>query len=127
MEKSPRHVIYRCAARCAALCMLHSSASWLALAAACMRSHRVTAVCAMPPPHCFWLLALCCRTMVERAEAEQRVVLTRDRTFVAAAYSDQAFLVQSDTKQQQVCVGGRGGAGGTCATVACRDQRETLA
>lgn len=27
--------------------------------------------------------------MVERAEAEQRVVLTRDRTFVAANYSDQ--------------------------------------
>lgn len=40
--------------------------------------------------------------MVERAEAEARLVLTRDRTFVAANYSDQAFLVQSDTKQQQV-------------------------
>ncbi|KAI7838473.1 hypothetical protein COHA_007736 [Chlorella ohadii] len=42
------------------------------------------------------------RTMVERAEAEQRVVLTRDRTFVAANYSDQAYLVQRDTKREQL-------------------------
>ncbi|PRW45423.1 Carbohydrate-Binding Module Family 45 [Chlorella sorokiniana] len=42
------------------------------------------------------------RAMVERAEAEQRVVLTRDRTFVQANYSDQAYLVQRDTKREQL-------------------------
>lgn len=41
----------------------------------------------------------------------QRVVLTRDRTFVAANYSDQAFFVQRSTKREQLEeVGGPAGA-----------------
>jgi uncharacterized protein with PIN domain len=40
--------------------------------------------------------------MVERAEEEGRVILTRDRTFIAASYSEQAYLVTADTKRQQL-------------------------
>lgn len=42
------------------------------------------------------------RAMVERAEGEGRVVLTRDRTFISAAYCDQAYLVTADTKRRQL-------------------------
>ncbi|KAI3425010.1 hypothetical protein D9Q98_008392 [Chlorella vulgaris] len=42
------------------------------------------------------------RVMVERAEEEGRVILTRDRTFIAASYSEQAYLVTADTKRQQL-------------------------
>lgn len=30
------------------------------------------------------------------------MILTRDRTFIAASYSEQAYLVTADTKRQQL-------------------------
>ena len=54
-------------------------------------SHLCLPCCHCPTPEPPLLFPLR-RAMVERAEAEQRVVLTRDRTFVAANYSDQARM-----------------------------------
>lgn len=40
--------------------------------------------------------------MVDIAQAEERVVLTCDRTFIRMGYSDQAFYVRTTNKQEQV-------------------------
>ncbi|GAB4821276.1 hypothetical protein N2152v2_008322 [Parachlorella kessleri] len=42
------------------------------------------------------------RCLVERAEEEGRVVLTRDQTFITAGYTYQAYLVRAETKQAQL-------------------------
>jgi len=43
-----------------------------------------------------------CRQMVDVAQAEERVILTCDRTFIRMGYSDQAFYVRTTNKQEQV-------------------------
>ena len=43
-----------------------------------------------------------CRQMVDIAQAEERVILTCDRTFIRMGYSDQAFYVRTTNKQEQV-------------------------
>ncbi len=43
-----------------------------------------------------------CRQMVDVAQAEGRVILTCDRTFIRMGYSDQAFYVRTTNKQEQV-------------------------
>ena len=40
--------------------------------------------------------------MVDIAEAEERVILTCDRTFIRMGYSEQAFFVRTTNKQEQV-------------------------
>lgn len=40
--------------------------------------------------------------MVDLAEAEERVILTCDRTFIRMGYSEQAFYVRTSNKQEQV-------------------------
>ncbi len=40
--------------------------------------------------------------MVDVAQAEERVILTCDRTFIRMGYSDQAFYVRTTNKQEQV-------------------------
>lgn len=40
--------------------------------------------------------------MVDIAQAEERVILTCDRTFIRMGYSDQAFYVRTTNKQEQV-------------------------
>ena len=40
--------------------------------------------------------------MVEQAEEERRVVLTCDRHFVRARYSDHTFYVRSERKSDQL-------------------------
>ena len=42
------------------------------------------------------------RQMVDVAQAEERVILTCDRTFIRMGYSDQAFYVRTTNKQEQV-------------------------
>ena len=42
------------------------------------------------------------RQMVDIAQAEERVILTCDRTFIRMGYSDQAFYVRTTNKQEQV-------------------------
>ena len=42
------------------------------------------------------------RALVERAAAEGRAILTRDRAFVGARYSDATYFVASETKQAQL-------------------------
>ena len=46
--------------------------------------------------------ALYRRQMVDIAQAEERVILTCDRTFIRMGYSDQAFYVRTTNKQEQV-------------------------
>lgn len=43
-----------------------------------------------------------CRWLVECAENDGRVVLTRDMAFMVARYTDQMFYVRSNTKQTQL-------------------------
>ena len=45
---------------------------------------------------------MACRQMVDIAQAEERVILTCDRTFIRMGYSDQAFYVRTTNKQEQV-------------------------
>ena len=40
--------------------------------------------------------------MVDTAQAEERVILTCDQTFIRMGYSDQAFYVRTTNKQEQV-------------------------
>ena len=40
--------------------------------------------------------------MVDIAQAEERVVLTCDRTFIRMGYSEQAFYVRTTSKREQV-------------------------
>jgi uncharacterized protein with PIN domain len=42
------------------------------------------------------------RKLVEQAEEEQRVILTKDTIFYDRRLSDQVYFVQSDTKQNQL-------------------------
>eukprot|EP01024_Parvocaulis_polyphysoides_P007094 TRINITY_DN12138_c1_g1_i1.p1 TRINITY_DN12138_c1_g1~~TRINITY_DN12138_c1_g1_i1.p1 ORF type:complete len:445 (-),score=48.95 TRINITY_DN12138_c1_g1_i1:382-1716(-) len=42
------------------------------------------------------------RQMKDQAEEEQRVILTGDRTFVRANYSDHSYLVKSNNKKHQL-------------------------
>ena len=43
-----------------------------------------------------------CRQMVDTAQAEERVILTCDQTFIRMDYSDQAFYLRTTNKQEQV-------------------------
>lgn len=47
-------------------------------------------------------LVLMSRRMVEAAEEQQRVILTRDRAFVLARYSHAVYWVRSDNKRAQL-------------------------
>lgn len=49
-------------------------------------------------PDCTWVG----RRLVEQAEEERRVVLTCDRHFVRARYSDYTFYVRSERKSDQL-------------------------
>eukprot|EP01023_Acetabularia_acetabulum_P007696 TRINITY_DN13380_c0_g2_i4.p3 TRINITY_DN13380_c0_g2~~TRINITY_DN13380_c0_g2_i4.p3 ORF type:complete len:151 (-),score=6.94 TRINITY_DN13380_c0_g2_i4:114-566(-) len=42
------------------------------------------------------------RQMKEQAEEEQRIILTGDRTFVRANYSDHCYLVKCNNKKHQL-------------------------
>ena len=70
-------------------------------------AHMVHAYYAVLDTHQLWVFmtSVCphmCRQMVDVAEAEERVILTCDRTFIRMGYSDQAFYVRTTNKQEQV-------------------------
>lgn len=61
-----------------------------------------TASLAVAAVHLSSIFPLYRRQMVDVAQAEERVILTCDRTFIRMGYSDQAFYVRTTNKQEQV-------------------------